>query len=186
MSNLEIVMLAVALALDAFSVAASVGPRCSPRVGAMRLAGSFGAFQALMPVLGALVGAYLYRYVRQYDHWVAFGLLEVVGARMIFEAVRHERAKQPQAGSEVFDPSRGWSLVCLSVATSIDAFGAGMGMQMVGANLWLACPLIGIITAALTYLGGSLGVRARKYLDRRAEILGGLVLIFLGFRMLRI
>ena len=83
LSTLEIALLSVALAMDAFSVAASVGPRCCPRLGALRLSLSFGGFQAGMPLLGGLVGSLFYVYVREYDHWVAFGLLELVGLHMV-------------------------------------------------------------------------------------------------------
>jgi manganese efflux pump family protein len=182
---LELIILAVALAIDAVSVAASAGPRSCPRWGALRLGLSFGAFQAGMPLLGALAGAYLYGYVRAYDHWVAFGLLLLVGMKMLAEAVR-SGAGEKRAGANGFDPSAGWSLLGLSVATSIDAFGAGIGLRMAGANLWVAAPLIGAITAALSYVGAHLGVRAERYLGRRAEAAGGVVLIGLAVRMLRI
>jgi putative Mn2+ efflux pump MntP len=170
--------------MDAFSVAASAGPRCCPKFGAMRLSLAFGGFQAGMPVLGALVGSLFYIYVREYDHWVAFGLLEMIGLRMVIEAARHWKGESAQAGGASFDPSCGLPLLGLSVATSIDAFGAGMGMRMAGANLWLACPMIGVITAALTFLGAKLGVRAEQWLGRKAELLGGLVLMGLGVKML--
>jgi putative Mn2+ efflux pump MntP len=184
LTTLELVILAIALAMDAFSVAASAGPRCSPRWGALRLAAAFGGFQGLMPLLGALVGSLFYIYVREYDHWVAFGLLELVGVRMVYEALRHWRGEDAGSGDTTFDPSCGLPLLGLSVATSIDAFGAGMGMRMAGANLWLACPLIAGITACLTYLGARLGVRAERWLGRKAELLGGLVLMGLGLKML--
>ncbi len=187
MTYLEIVVLAVALAIDAVSVAASAGPRACPRWGALRLGLSFGSFQALMPLLGALAGAYLYIYVRAYDHWVAFGLLLLVGLKMLYEATRSRRAgEEEQTAANGFDPSIGWSLVGLSVATSIDAFGAGMGLRMAGANLWVAAPVIGAITALLSYAGAHLGVRAERFLGRRAEFAGGAVLIGLAVRMLRI
>jgi len=186
LTTLEIVVLAVALAMDAFSVAASVGPRCCPRWGALRMAGSFVGFHAGMPLLGALVGSLFYVYVREFDHWVAFGLLEVVGLHMVVEAVRHWKDGPATSQGASFDPSRGLPLLGLSVATSIDAFGAGMGMRMAGANLWLACPVIGFMAAVLTYVGASLGVRAEQWLGRKAELLGGLVLIGLGVRMLGI
>jgi putative Mn2+ efflux pump MntP len=184
LGTLEIGIVAVALAMDAFSVAASVGPRCCPRWGALRMAGSFGGFQAGMPLLGALVGSLFYVYVREYDHWVAFGLLELVGMKMVYEAARHWRDGGAESAEGSFDPSRGLPLVGLSVATSIDAFGAGMGMRMAGANLWVACPVIGVTAAVLTYVGATLGVRAERWLGRKAELLGGLVLIGLGVRML--
>ncbi len=183
----EITVLAFALALDATSVAASAGPRCCPRWGALRLGLSFGLFQALMPLLGALAGTYLHVYLRAYDHWVAFGLLELVGIKMLYEALRPrppETTAVPEAAR--FDPSRGWSLLGLSLATSIDAFGAGMSLRLMQANLWLASAFIGAITAVLTYLGAHLGARAERWLGPRAELLGGLVLLALGLRMLRI
>lgn len=184
MSNLEIAALAVALAIDAFSVAASAGPKAPPKWGPLRMAGSFGIFQAGMPLLGALAGAYLLVYVRAYDHWVAFGVLELVGAKMIIEAFRGGEGQDAAGGSA--DPSRGLALLSLSIATSIDAFGAGVGMRMVGANFWVASPVIGIVCAVLTYVGAGLGTAARKHLGRKAEVLGGAVLIGLGIKMLRI
>jgi len=182
-STVEIVVIAVALAMDAFSVAASVGPRVSARWGALRLAASFGGFQGGMPLLGAVVGSLFYAHVRSYDHWIAFGLLELVGVNMTVGALRHWRDDGPPS-EEGFDPSRGLSLLGLSVATSIDAFGAGMGMRMAAANMWLAAALIAAITASLTYLGAGLGIRSEQWLGRKAELLGGLVLIGLGLKML--
>ena len=186
MTRLEISALALALAIDAFSVAASVGPRCSRRWGAVRLAGSFGLFQALMPLLGALSGDYLLPYVRAYDHWVAFGLLALIGLRMLAASVWPGKGEGAEGGPGSFDPSRGWSLLSLSVATSIDAFGAGVGLRLLGADLWFACPLIGVVAAALTYVGAAAGRRSRKYLGRAAEAIGGLVLIGLGVKMLQL
>ena len=138
-----------------------------------------------MPLLGALAGAYLLIYVRAYDHWVAFGVLELVGGRMIYEAFRSEKNEEGPDGPGL-DPSRGWTLVILSIATSIDAFGAGIGMRMVGANLWVASPAIGVVAATLTYAGAGLGRTAKRHLGRKAEVLGGLVLIALGIKMLQI
>lgn len=192
MTNLEIALLAFALAIDAFSVAASAAPRLPLNGGATRMAASFGLFQAAMPLLGAFAGTYLLTYVKTYDHWAAFGLLALVGTRMIVEALRApddpdgvpvETADHQSAGT---DPSRGWALLSLSIATSIDAFGAGIGMRMAGANLWVASPVIGVVAATLTYLGCGLGRTAQRHLGHRAEVLGGIVLIVLGIKMLRI
>jgi putative Mn2+ efflux pump MntP len=176
----------VALATDAFSVAASVAPRCCPRRGAFRLAAAFGGSQGLMPLLGALVGSLLYAYVRSYDHWVAFGLLEAIGVKMIIDAARGDDAGGPDQNARRADPSRGWTLFGLSVATSIDAFGAGIGMRIAGANVWVASAVIGVVTAALTFLGARIGARAERHLGRKAEFLGGAVLVALGFKMLQI
>jgi putative Mn2+ efflux pump MntP len=100
---------------------------------------------------------------------------------MIVDVVLTRNAGDKGTGK---DPSTGWSLLGLAVATSIDAFGAGVGMRIAGANLWIACPTIGLVCAALTYLGARIGSAAEKYLGRKAEIAGGLVLMSLGVRML--
>jgi putative Mn2+ efflux pump MntP len=164
LTSYEIGALALALAVDAFSVAASAGPYAPRKWGPIRMAASFGLFQAGMPLLGALVGAYLLVHVQAWDHWVAFGLLQLVGLKMIFEAVRPERG---DAGDRLrLDPSRGLPLLSLSVAASIDAFGAGMGMRVAGANVWAAAPVIGLVTAGLTYVGAGLGRRAKRHLGR--------------------
>jgi putative Mn2+ efflux pump MntP len=184
LSSPEIGALAFALAVDAFSVAASAGPYVPRKWGPVRMAASFGLFQAGMPLLGGLVGAYLLVHVQAWDHWLAFGLLQLVGLKMIFEALRPGRE---DTGDRVrLDPSRGLALLSLSVATSIDAFGAGMGMRVAGANVWAAAPVIGIVAAGLTYVGAGLGRRAKRYLGRVAELLGGLVLMGLGVKMLGI
>jgi manganese efflux pump family protein len=178
----EIAALALALAIDAFSVATSTAPRAHREWGPVRMAASFGLFQAVMPLLGALVGAYLLVYVHAYDHWIAFGILTLVGLKMIVEALK--KADETGNGCVNVDPSRGFPLIALSVATSIDAFGAGVGMQIVGANLWIASPVIGIVCAILTYLGAKIGTAAAHHFGQRAEIVGGLVLIGLGVKML--
>jgi putative Mn2+ efflux pump MntP len=183
----ELAVLAVALAVDAFSVAAASAPSCSKRWGALRLAGAFGFFQALMPVLGALAGCYLLEHVRAYDHWVAFGLLEIIGLKMLADALwlnRRGKKDGEAAGAPKGDPSWGWSLLGLSIATSIDAFGAGVAIQVQGANLWLAAPVIGVTCAGLTYLGARLGHAAERWFGSKAEVAGGAVLMALGVKML--
>lgn len=183
MGYLEIALLAVALAADAFSMAAASAPAACRKWGALRMSAAFGLFQALMPLGGALAGAFLLRYVADYDHWVAFALLEIVGLKMIVDALRPGKKDAEQDASRP-DPSTGWSLLALAVATSIDAFGAGISMGTAKTNLWIACPTIGIVCAALTYLGAKLGITAGKRFGRKAEIAGGVVLIALGIRML--
>ena len=92
----------------------------------------------------------------------------------------------PDENARRADPSRGWVLIGLSVATSIDAFGAGIGMQLGGANVWVASAVIGVVTAALTFVGAKIGAHAEHHLGRKAEFLGGAVLVALGFKMLQI
>lgn len=186
LSLFEIIVLSLALAVDAFSVAASVGARCCPRFGSLRLATSFGTFQGLMPLLGALVGSLLYVYASEYDHWLAFGLLEAVGIKMLVEGLKKDKSIGDDAGDDRYDPSCGFPLIGLSVATSIDAFGAGISMQVARTNLWLACSCIAITAFGLTYVGAKVGCRVGNVLGKKAELIGGIVLILLGIKMLRI
>jgi manganese efflux pump family protein len=185
MSILEVVLLALALSADAFSVAAVVGCKaCAPRQ-RFRLSFHFGIFQTLMPVLGALLGHFVQVYVQAYDHWIASGLLFIIGAKMCYEALE-KKSEDEEAECRDRDPTRGWSLVGLSIATSIDAFGAGVSMAMVlnlGALL-LAAAWIGITCGAITYLGMRVGGLIQRVIGKKVELIGGLTLIGLGVKML--
>ena len=127
-----------------------------------------------------MLGCFLYEYVSAFDHWVAFGLLEIIGIHMLWQALRGERE------SDKGDPTRGWTLVGLSVAVSIDAFGAGVGMALTtsGNVLILACLIIAAVAAAATWVGMKIGRFARKKMGPAVEIAAGGVLILLGIRML--
>jgi manganese efflux pump family protein len=184
MSILEVMLLAIALSADAFSVAAVVGCKaCAPRQ-RFRLSFHFGVFQTLMPVLGALLGHFVLVYVQAYDHWIASGLLFVIGAKMCYEAL--EKKDKDEESCQDSDPTRGWSLIGLSIATSIDAFGAGVSMAMVLSlpALLLAAAWIGITCGAITYLGMRTGSLIQRVIGKKVELVGGLVLIGLGVRML--
>lgn len=180
MSLFEILVLALALAADAFSVATVVGLRSCEFGQRCRLSAGFGVFQGLFAALGALLGRFLYEYVSAFDHWVAFGLLEIIGIHMLRQALRGKR------NSEKGDPTRGWTLLGLSVAVSIDAFGAGVGMALAtsGNVLILACLIIAAVAAAATWVGMKIGRTVRTRLGPAVEIAAGVVLILLGIRML--
>lgn len=183
MHVIDILALAVALAMDALAVALATGlhlKRVSRRQ-TFRLAWHFGLFQALMPILGWVLGLSVRRYIERFDHWIAFGLLAFIGVKMIREAF----ALEEESGRA--DPTRGWSLVMLSVATSIDALAVGLSMSMLGLSIWLPAAVIGLVclvlTAAGLHLGRLVGNAAR--VSFAAEILGGLVLIAIGLNILR-
>ncbi len=184
MGLVEVLVLSVALALDALTVGAAVGLRaCAPRQ-VLRLSLHFGLFQALMPVLGALVGRAVVGWVEGFTGWVAFGLLAAIGGKMIWAALRKEPACAEVCREG--DPTRGWSLVGLSLATSIDALGAGVGMGVVMGWLDLAwaVAVIGLVAGLATWLGMRAGGALVCRLGRRAEAVAGLVLIGLGVKML--
>jgi len=185
MSYSEISLLALILAIDAFSVAAAVGPKCCRKWGALRLSLAFGVFQAVMPLLGILCGKLLLENFPGYDRWIAFLLLEAIGIKIILEAVfERNLEKKRTRNSKSSDPSLGLSLLGLSVATSIDALGAGVALAGRCPNLWITCLTIGLVAAVLTWLGARIGSRAEKYFGSKAEIIGGIVLMLLGLKML--
>ncbi len=181
MSWLEILLLALALSADAFSVALAVGLRfASPRQ-VFRLAWHFGLFQALMPLLGAAGGHVLLRLVGDVDHYVAFGLLFAIGCRVLWESWRGT-----DRVGDVSDPTRGATLVGLSVATSVDAFGAGIGLGLAHVPLWSASATIGLTCAVCTIAGMRLACRMERLVGRWAGFLAGAVLLGLAVKMLAI
>ncbi len=173
--------IALALAMDAFAVALAAGAVVAPvtRRHLFRLGFHFGLFQALMPVVGWLAGLTLRSSIEAYDHWIAFGLLALIGGKMIREALAPER-EEPPAG----DPTRGWTLVMLSVATSIDALAVGLTLAMLGVEIWLPSLVIGLVAGILTVAGMRLGDRVGSLWGKRVEIFGGLVLLAIGFKIL--
>ena len=177
---LSLLAVAVALAMDAFAVAVVAGLTLVPltRRRVFRLAFHFGLFQALMPVAGWTAGQAVRSYIESVDHWVAFGLLLFVGGRMVLGAIGEgeERASRT-------DPTKGWDLVLLSVATSIDAAAVGLSLGMVGSPILLPALVIGVVAAALTCVGMLLGRRIGTLWGQRVEVIGGLVLIAIGIRI---
>jgi putative Mn2+ efflux pump MntP len=177
---LEVVGIALGLAMDAFAVAAAAGVVVRRLTGrhVFRLAFHFGLFQFLMPVLGWLAGRTLAGYLRDYDHWVAFGLLAGVGGKMIWESFAPERP------ADASDPTRGWTLVVLSIATSLDALAVGITMAFLQVSIWGPSVVIGAVCAAITTIGILGGSRIGPRLGRWPEVAGGLVLLGIGARIL--
>ncbi len=176
----EIILIALGLAMDAFAVALAAG--ASGRTGGaravFRLSFHFGLFQFLMPVVGWFGGSIVASRIAKFDHWVAFALLGIIGVRMVKSGLG------PPERSRLGDPSRGWSLLLLSVATSIDALAVGFSICMLRVNVWYPAAVIGVVAAAMTLVGTKLGCRLGNRLGQRMEILGGLVLLGIGTRVL--
>jgi manganese efflux pump family protein len=182
MSVGAILLLAVGLAMDATAVAAARG-LAAPRVQARQVvlvATLFGGFQALMPLLGWLIGSRLGPTVERFDHWIAFALLGAIGSKMLYEAFTSRREAAPSDG----DLFRVELLLVLALATSIDALAAGVTLPMLDAPLVLSLVTIGVTTAVLSALGLVLGRRFGAALGKRLDIAGGLVLIGLGTKIL--
>jgi manganese efflux pump family protein len=178
----EMLLLALALGMDAFSVALGVGLTVAGKRPVFRLSWHFGLFQFLMPLLGWQAARLVSARVGSLGAWVGAGLLLVIGGRMLRDGWRKRKGGREQVPA---DPTRGWSLVGLSVATSIDALGVGFGVGLAAqGDLMKACVVIGLVAGALTFLGMQFGRALGRRFGAAAEILGGAVLLLLGVRML--
>jgi putative Mn2+ efflux pump MntP len=182
MSLFLVLPIALALAMDAFAVAVglSVAPGGLSKFQMFRLGLFFGIFQWMMPLIGWLVGQGFMRYIRHVDHWVAFALLCFIGGRMVLESFQDKRKK-----SKTFhDPTKGFSLIMLSVATSIDAFAVGLSFAALEEGILYPSLIIGIVAFLLTLGGTKLGPLVGKLAGKGAEFIGGLILIFIGIKIL--
>jgi putative Mn2+ efflux pump MntP len=175
----EIVVLAIALAVDAFSVGAAVGLRHRKPRQIFRLSFHFGLFQALFPLLGALAGEALVSRVANWDHWIVFAVLAVLGARMIYGALYDDEKEHGE-----LDLTRGVSLIGLSTAVSIDAAAAGITLAITQAPIALSVTIIGVVAAAATAIAMIGAHRFSDKLGKRAEVVAGAVLIVLGAKTL--
>lgn len=176
--------IALALALDAFAVALVSGitiKRVSGRQ-TFRLAWHFGLFQALMPMAGWGAGLTIHSLIEKVDHWVAFALLVFIGVRMIIEALKRE----PESKIDKPDPTKGVTMVMLSVATSIDAFAVGLSLSFLRVSIWWPALVIGLVAGLFTIIGLHLGrfLSGGSRLGQYAELIGGLVLLGIGVKIL--
>ena len=179
MELLTVVLIAVGLAMDAFAVSLCKGLAMGkPTIKQMLIVGLwFGVFQALMPVIGFYLGSSFYSYITDFDHWIAAGLLWLIGLNMIRESLSSE--------DEEMDASLDMrTMLVLAIATSIDALAVGISLAMGGGDILVPAVLIGVITLAISaagvYLGGLFGDR----FGRKAEFVGGLILVIIGIRIL--
>ena len=184
MSGLDfgsVLLIAVGLSADCFAVAlaASTSARGASRLDALRVCLAFGVAQAVMPVLGWLAGKTLVDLISGYDHWLAFALLLIVGGRMIWESFRGEESEARER-----DFSKGFTLVVLAVATSIDALAVGLSFAFLSVSIVVPVLTIGVVAALITGVGFLVGRKAGRVLGERAETLGGIILIAIGLRIL--
>lgn len=179
MDLFDLIVTGIALSMDAFAV--SIGKGLSvQRVKAKHslICGAwFGGFQALMPLLGFLLASSFAEYIKQYDHWIAFALLFLIGVNMLREAFSKEE-KEADASFSVK------TMLLLAVATSIDALATGVSFAVTDTNIWLAVSIIGVTTFLFSAAGVKVGsIFGRKY-QSKAEFLGGVILILIGVKIL--
>jgi len=175
-----ILLIAIGLAMDCFAVSLGVGT-AGTATGlrpTFRLFFHFGLFQAGMTLLGWLAGKTVVSYIASVDHWVAFGLLLFVGVRMVRGGLRKD-GEEPA----IPDPSRGMTLVMLSIATSIDALAVGLSLALLEVNVFWSALLIGGVSAALSLLGLLLGNQLGLRFGKSMEVLGGVILVGIGVRV---
>lgn len=175
----SIVLIAVGLAMDVFSVATITGlvlERVSlSQVSKMSL--SFGSFHVIMPIIGWFMGSTIVRLIADYDHWVAFLLLALVGGRMIYGAITERKTERPNMIS-------GINLLLFSVAVSIDALAVGLTFYLENVALFPPVLIIGLTASAFTLIGLVVGSRTGRLFGKRVEIIGGLILIAIGLRII--
>ena len=179
MGALEILLLSVALGADAFSVAIGVGACWHGRRQIFRLSFHFGLFQFFMPLVGWLLGEWATGLVGPIGRFVAAAVLAAIAVRML---IHYARGKEKPI-DERCDPTRSWSLVGLSLATSIDALGAGFGLGLIATNLLFVCVIIGATAMLMTVAGMVLSGKLSDLFGRRVEAIGGIVLMILAVKM---
>ncbi len=179
MNTITIIGIAISLAMDAFAVSLVAGATIRPLTYRhyFRLAWHFGLFQFMMPVIGWLAGTTIIDYLLHIDHWIAFGLLTGIGGKMIYESfnpmVKYKR-----------DISRGWTLIGLSIATSIDALAIGLTLSVIQVRILYPSIIIGLVALVFSVTGVFLGRRFGGRIGKRFELLGGIILIVIGSRIL--
>jgi putative Mn2+ efflux pump MntP len=171
---------AVGLAMDAFAVSLGVGTggRAKDFRSKFRLSFHFGFFQFLMTVVGWLLGSTVAAFIDGVDHWVALALLSYVGINMLHSGLSSKKEFYSA------DPSRGKTLMMLCVATSIDALAVGISMAMIREEVWIPSVIIGVVCLTLSAIGLFAGNKLGEKFGKRMEILGGLILIGIGIRVI--
>ena len=189
MGIIELTLIAVGLAMDAFAVSICKGIKM-PRMNYRHLfitAIFFGGFQMLMPLLGWLLGKQFEDYIVSFDHWIAFALLAFIGGKMLFEAFKGgdgETADKPDKSCGEDDTLNIKELTVLAIATSIDALAVGITFAFMKVHIITSVALIGIVTFAVCALGVFIGHRFGAIFGNKAEIFGGVILILIGLKIL--
>lgn len=178
---LSVLLIAVGLSADCFTVAigGSISNKNISVVLVLRISVAFGLFQALMPIIGWLLGQTVTDIIAAYDHWIAFVLLAIIGGRMIWQSIRNN-----ENNSKNLDISKLFPLLILSVATSIDALAVGLTFAFIEISIIPAIIVIGIVAFISTVLGLYLGKKIGYLIGKRAEALGGIILVAIGIRIL--
>lgn len=175
----EVLTLAIALSMDAFAVSVGLGSKNAMNTKTLALLASvyFGLFQGLMPLIGYFGGKGVIGWVESYAHWIAFSLLLLIGGKMIYESIAEG------IEDDIAQITHRVMLV-LAIATSIDAMAAGFTLNLLEVNPLIACGIIGATTFLFSWAGVFVGFKSGVWLESKAELLGGVILIAIGFKIL--
>lgn len=182
MDLLSIIIIGIGLAMDCFAVSISKGIYVKKFFFwfTLRMALLFGLFQATMPLIGYAAGAGFAEYMKSFDHWIAFGLLSIMGGKMIIEGIKTPVDECGKASN----PFKWTSLIALAFATSIDALATGIVFVPFPHLIWKAVAIIGSISLIFTFIGMSVGVHFGKRFHLKVEIIGGIILVGIGIKIL--
>ncbi|WP_315115002.1 manganese efflux pump MntP family protein [uncultured Clostridium sp.] len=180
MDLFTILLIAFGLSMDAFAVSITNGVTLQEVhiKDALKIAGYFGIFQALMPLLGWLVGINFQNYITKFDHWIAFLLLAFIGGKMIYETLKSDDDCQTEK-AELCNKT----LFILAIATSIDALAVGVSFAFFEVSIIQSILIIGIVTFIICFMGVYLGKKFGCLLKKNAELIGGIVLMMIGFKI---
>lgn len=188
MSFFSIFMTGIGLSMDAFAVSLAKGIclKENELKYSLRVSLFFGGFQALMPLLGWWVGRYFESYIKSFDHWIAFILLAIIGGKMLIEAIKELKSTEDTeiAAECERDEFSYKKLTILAIATSIDALAVGVSFAFLSVSIIPSITIIGITTFVLSFFAVFLGKKLGEYMQSYAEIIGGVILIGIGIKIL--
>ncbi len=186
---IALVLLALALSMDAFAVSVGLGAKHrhhTTKIACMA-AGYFGLFQGLMPLIGYLGGRTVLGFISNLAPWIACMILVCLGGKMLYEALSEDEDESTNDALTIANqnelPITQKTMTTLAIATSIDAMAAGFTLNLIAVNAYLACAIIAIVTGVFSFMGVYLGKQSGTWLESKAEIFGGLVLIGIGLKM---
>lgn len=180
MDFITLIIIAIGLTFDTFAVSISTGLVANHIRfwQATKVAVTLAFFQALMPFIGWFIGTQVKHLISNYDHWIAFGLLAIIGIKMIIESLKKEEDKKD------FNPFKPSVLIGMAIATSIDALIVGVSFAFIKVNIYYSVGIIGFVTYVVAMLGMLFGKSAGKWFGKKMEIIGGLILIGIGVKIL--
>lgn len=173
-----LILISISLSLDCFAVTCGISfkEKILPWNNILKMSFSFGFFQSIMPFLGFLTGKFTFNFLKSIDHWIAFFILISIGFKMVLESFEKNNIEKNFFNFK--------NLILLSIATSLDAFGVGFSLSLLGYGILLPVILFGITTFFVSIGGFNFGKKIKKYFGKKIEIFGGIILILIGFKIL--